>query len=125
MIRFLSGAALCAVAAAAALSAAAERSTVYVLDRADAVTVDEDDLVRIPVSVQAGGDVSAEVDGPAKLTEYRLGVVRADRRPVGASSFEFYVRPTGPGAVRVTVRKTHPSLSTDPAKTYRVEVRKD
>lgn len=76
-------------------------------------------------SAIAGGEVSAEVKGPACLVRInRIRQVVNGKTPIGSAISEFELQPTGKRKVEVILTKTSPIPNTEPEKealTFTVE----
>jgi hypothetical protein len=91
----------------------AER-TVVVPSGTKPFNVKQDVIVRFTVSAYAGSQISAKLDGPAKIEAENTIVELYDGRPnKGAVAKEFEVKPSGKGKVKLDVTITPPQPGSD------------
>jgi hypothetical protein len=98
--------AVLAILSGQATGLAAER-TVIVPRGSKPFSVQQDAIVRFTVSAGAGSQISATLDGPAKIEAESNVVEQFDGRPAqGAIVKEFEVKPSGKGKVKLDVTIT-------------------
>jgi hypothetical protein len=86
--------------------------------------VSRTDLVRLTGRGIAGAQITANIDGPARVaTTYRIQV-RSNGMPlIGSNVTEFEIKPTGTGKVTVTIVVKPPQPDAQPKQTvYTFEV---
>jgi hypothetical protein len=102
-----------AIVGCQAVCPAAER-TIIVPRGTKPFTVKQDAIVRFTVSGSAGSQISASLDGPAKIEAENKIVELTDSRPgVGTTTMEFEVKPSGKGKVKLDVTITPPQPGAD------------
>jgi hypothetical protein len=101
----------------------AEQTVVVPKDSAP-FKVSEGDLVRLTGHGIAGSQITAKVDGPAKIAAtYLISTRVAGNHPIGVADKEFDVKPTGKGQVTVTITVKPPQPDAQPKETtYTFEV---
>jgi hypothetical protein len=108
----------------ASVASAGER-WVFVPSDQTPFTVNQTDFVRIVGNTVSGGNITAEITGPAKIVgEDAITMVVQGQVPIGAMTKEFLIQPTGTGEVTVTLTMTYPMPGEEPkTTTYRFTVK--
>lgn len=89
--------------------------TVVVPEDTTPFTVAEDEIVRLTGKGIAGSTIEAKVEGPAKIiAENAVSVRVKGRMPLGSFTKEFEVKPSGKGAVKVTISVKFPQPNQKP-----------
>lgn len=85
--------------------------------------VSESDLVRLTGRGIAGSQISADIDGPAKIAaSFRIAVIENGMPLIGNDVTEFDIAPTGKGKVTVTITVKPPQPGAQPMQsTYTFE----
>lgn len=92
----------------------AKDRTIVVVEGTEKFRVEQENWVRLTGSTIAGGEVTAEVKGPAKLVRTNhIRHVFGGEIAIGAAVSEFELQPTGKGKVEVTLTKTSPIPGTE------------
>jgi len=95
----------------------ADENLIVVQDTKPAVkfSVEKSDLVRFTGSGIAGADISAKVEGPAKIVHaYNVRTLVNGRPLIGAGVKEFIVKPSAAGEVTLTITVKSPIPNTPP-----------
>ena len=121
VVRFVFG--LVSVLLLTSVVAAAERTVVVVEDNTP-FTVSDDAVVRLTGEGIAGAQITAQVQGPAKLVaENALRWAAKGHYRIGSGNKEFEIKPTGKGKVMVTITSTSPIPNQKPTVTkYQFDV---
>ena len=108
----------------ASTAMAGERSVVVPMDNTP-FTVMQKDFVRLTGEAISGGNIKAEIDGPARIESENIVTERVEgHMPIGMLKKEFEIKPTGKGTVKVTLITTSPIPNTKPKKTtYKFKVK--
>ena len=100
----------------ASAARAGERWVVVPLDDTP-FTVRQNDFVRLAGETISGGNIKAEIDGPARIEFENIVTDLVEGRVlIGMLKKEFEIKPTGKGTVKVTLTMTSPIPNTKPKK---------
>jgi len=103
----------------------ATRREVIVPDDAKPFVVKKDQTVRLTGEGIGGGKMTAKVSGPATIvSESLISHVRNGGILIGADYRDYEIRPTGKGAVKVTITSIPPQPDAEPKVTvYQFKVK--
>ena len=98
-------------------------ATVLVVTGTQPFTVEKGEIVRLTGDGIAGSQITASVDGPAKIVR-EAAVVRIidGERPFGPGNREFDLKPTGTGEVTVEITVKNPTSPEPEVTTYHFTV---
>lgn len=97
--------------------------TVIVPDGTQPFTIEKSQVVRLTGEGIAGAEITAAVEGPAKITWIANVVHLVDgKAPLGTSSKEFEITPTGKGMVVVKIAVKNPTGEEPNVTEYRFTV---